>query len=522
MNSRVPVTFTPAGITVWVERGTTVLEASRHAGLIVPAPCGGRGVCGSCAVRVAAGELSDPDDQELAVLRRAPDGVRMACRARVDGPCEIRPLTAQPTVEQPRLDGASVPLVAGVDLGTTSVGALLVDPVSGREVARASVPNRQQPFGADVLTRMSAALAGSSPELRIAAEQSIISALEAAAALGQVQASRVERLVIAGNSAMIALLLGADVAPLATSPFTAPCSGGELPTDSLIRAAVAPDASASVLPPIASFVGGDALAAALAAGLSEADEPILLVDFGTNAEIVLAGCGPLVVASAAAGPAFEGSGISCGGPAAPGAVTSAVIGPDGSVELSALGAQPPQWFSGSGIVSALAALLRAGHVQADGLLVAEGPLSDRFTLVDGVVTVSLGSGDACLTVSQLDVRSVQLAKAAVRAGISAVLESAGIGASELSAVLVAGAFGSAMDGADLVDLGVVPRETAGVIRSVGNAALEGAAVVALEPGLGGVADSLAAQARHIDLAGDPGFAAALMAATEFAPYAVGA
>jgi len=367
---------------------------------------------------------------------------------------------------------------------------------------------------------MSAALAGSSAELQIAAEQSIVSALEAAAALGQVQASGIQRLVIAGNSAMTALLLGADVAPLATSPFAAPCGGGELPAKSLVRAVLAPDASAIVLPPIASFVGGDALAAALAAGLLDADEPLLLVDFGTNAEIVLAGCGPLIVASAAAGPAFEGAGISCGGPAAPGAVTRVAIGSDGDVELVALGEEPPQWFSGSGIVSALAALLRAGHVRGDGLLVAEGLLQERFTLVDGVVTVSLGNGDACLTVSQLDVRSVQLAKAAVRAGISAVLQSAGIGACELSSVLVAGAFGSAMEAVDLVDLGVVPRETAGSIRSVGNAALEGAAVVALEPELGAVAESLAAQARHVDLAGDSGFSAALMAATELSPYTI--
>ncbi len=101
---------------------------------------------------------------------------------------------------------------------------------------------------------------------------------------------------------------------------------------------------------------------------------MLLVDFGTNAEIVLAGCGSLVVASAAAGPAFEGAGISCGGPAADGAVTRVVIGADGSVELTALGSEPPRWFSGSGIVSAVAELRRAGHVRPDGLLVADGPL----------------------------------------------------------------------------------------------------------------------------------------------------
>jgi uncharacterized 2Fe-2S/4Fe-4S cluster protein (DUF4445 family) len=521
MTGRVPVTFFPAGVTVWVERGTTVLAASRSADLVLPAPCGGRGVCGACAVRVVSGQLAEPDEQELAGLRSAPAPFRLACRARVDGPCEIRPVLAQPTGVHAPSDGAALPLVAGVDLGTTSVAALLVDAASGREVARASVPNRQQSFGADVLTRMSAALDGSSAELKEAAEISVVSAIRAAAALGGVQTAGIERLVIAANSAMIALLFGVDVAPLATSPFTPASAGGELPADSRLRTQLGPGALATVMPPIAGFVGGDAVAAAIAAGLAEADTPVLLVDFGTNAEIVLAGCGSLIVASAAAGPAFEGAGISCGGPAAEGAVTSVEIGSDGSVELTSLGAEAPRWFSGSGIVSAVAELRRAGHVQADGLLVADGPLKERFTVEAGVVTVSLDNANGRLTVSQLDVRSLQLAKAAVRVGITAVLESAGIGGGDLTALSVAGAFGSALSVADLVELGVVPSNAASVISPVGNAALQGAAVVALDPGLLGMALSMAAQARHLDLAGDPGFAAALMVATELAPFAIG-
>ena len=322
MAQRVPVTFHPAEVTVWVEQGSTVLAAAKQADVVVPAPCGGRGVCGSCGVRVVSGDLSEPDAQELDGLRRAPAGVRLACRARIEGACEIQPLIRQVADGRTTPQGADLELVAGVDLGTTSVAAVLVDPVSGREIARASVPNRQQAFGADVLTRMSAALAGSSAELRAAAEDSIVLALDAAASLGGVNVSGVCRLVIAANSAMIALLLGADVASLAVSPFIPPSTGGDLPADSRVRASIAPDAEAFVLPPVAGFVGGDALAAVLAAGLSDAIEPTLLIDFGTNAEIVLAGCGPLIVASAAAGPAFEGAGIACGGPAAEGAVTS--------------------------------------------------------------------------------------------------------------------------------------------------------------------------------------------------------
>jgi uncharacterized 2Fe-2S/4Fe-4S cluster protein (DUF4445 family) len=521
MTTRVPVTFVPAGITVWIERGATVIEASKRADVVVPAPCGGRGVCGSCGVRLVSGTLSEPDEQERAGLRHAPDNVRLACRARIEGPCEIRPILAQSDVSRVSAGGALARLVAGVDLGTTSVAAVLVDAATGREVARASVPNRQQAYGADVLTRVSAALAGSSAELRQAAELSIISAIDAAATLGGVRAAGIERLVIAANSAMLGLLAGSDMTSLATSPFRPPTHGGELPPDSRLRRGLAPSASALMLPPVAGFVGGDALAAALAAGLVDADEPKLLVDFGTNAEIVLAGCGPLIVASAAAGPAFEGAGISCGGPAAEGAVTKVTIHREGSVELTAIGSELPRWFSGSGVVSAVAELLRAGHLRADGLLVGQGPLEDRFTLVDGVVTVSLGGAGECLSVNQLDVRSLQLAKAAVRTGIEAVLRSAGIGALALREILVAGAFGSALHSADLVDLGVFPRDAATQIRSVGNAALEGAAVIALDPALLDVATTVASGARHVDLAGDPGFAAALMEATELKAYTIG-
>lgn len=229
MTHRVPVTFVPAGVTAWVESGSTLLEAAKRVGIMLPAPCGGRGVCGSCGVRVLSGELSEPDEREGECIRRAPSDVRLACRARVNGPCEIRPLLAASIATPEGAPAAEMRLVAGVDLGTTTVAALLVDASTGREVARAAVPNQQQAFGADVLTRMSAALSGSAAQLQVAAESSVVSAIEASAAHGGVSAAGIVRVVVAGNSAMSALLLGADVAPLATSPFTAPCAGGELP-----------------------------------------------------------------------------------------------------------------------------------------------------------------------------------------------------------------------------------------------------------------------------------------------------
>lgn len=525
MRARVAVTFAPAGIAVWVCPGTTIAEAARVAGVLVSAPCAGRGVCAGCGVRVIAGELEVADEVEQRTLKRAPEGVRLACRARVAGPVEVRPLfaLAAPGVGTaavvPAERGAETPLVAGIDLGTTSVAALIAEAASGREVARASVANLQAGFGADVLSRVSAALAGESSELQALAERSVVEALQAAAAAGVAELSRIKRVVVAGNSAMSALLVGADVSGLAAHPFIPPAGGGPLSAESLVRKVIGPGAEVTLVGPIAAFVGGDALAASMAAGLVDVEEPILLVDLGTNAELVLAQRQGLLVASTAAGPAFEGVGVSCGGPAVAGAVDRVEIVGD-VVRLHAIGGDEPRWFSGAGLVSAVARLVTAGHIASDGAMETKGPLSSRFARDDaGVLGVRLSEDDAPpVVLTQLDVRALQLAKAAVRAGIEAMLRHAQVSAGDLAEVLVAGAFGAALEPADLVEIGVLPSNAGGHIRRIGNAALEGAAAMALDAGLVQLADQTARRATHLDLATDAAFAAGFLSATEFASY----
>ncbi len=522
MDARAPITFEPAGITVWVELGTTVLEAARLAGIVLPAPCGGRGVCGACGVRVVSGELAAPSDHERTGLQNAPEGVRLACRARVAYPVTIRPfVVTRREVSGFMRTGECPPAVAGVDLGTTSVAAVLIDPETGRELGRGSVPNAQQSFGADVLTRISAALDGHAAELRGLADESVIAAVRAAVTAAGCDVRDVESLVIAGNSAMSALLAGSDVSSLARHPFTPPMYARDLPHDSSVRGAFGTCAEMIILPPIAGFVGGDALAATLSAGLIEAAEPVMLVDFGTNAEIVLAAKNRLIVTSAAAGPAFEGGGISCGGPAVDGAVTKVKIAEDGSIAVHSIGDSAPRWFSGSGLVSAVAELLRCGHIDSSGRLDSDGPLNARFaTRGDGVVTVRLGEAEHDdLALTQLDVRALQLAKAAVRVGIEAVLHAGKIRAKKLDRLLIAGAFGTALEPQDLVDLGVIPERVALRTHKVGNAALDGAGAVALNPGILQLAEATSKDAVHVELALEPGFNKAFIAAMEFARYA---
>ena len=520
MPSRISVTFAPSGVTTWVSAGTTVLEAAKSAGILLVAPCGGRGVCGACAVRVVDGALAGPDDVERAALVAAPKGIRLACRATVA--TAVRLSVPSRRENAPELaDGADAvePLLAGVDLGTTSVAAVLIEAESGRELARVTVQNRQQIFGADVLSRVSASLAGHGRELSDLVERSVLDALAAAATASGTDVRRIQRVVLAGNSAMAALLAESDMSSLSGHPFTPPFVGGPLRRDSALLSALAVDAEATVLPPVAGFVGGDALAAVIGAGLVYAEAPILLVDFGTNAEIILADRGALTVASAAAGPAFEGAGLSCGGPATDGAVVAVRIDSDGVVHAEVLGGGLPTWFSGSGLVSAMAALRRLGHLSAEGLLTARGSLEQRFFIDErGVVGVSLGREDGRLSLNQLDVRVFQLGKAAVRVGVEAVLSAAGVEPAQLTEVLLAGAFGSALDVEDLIELGVLPRAVMSVTRSVGNAALDGAAAIVLDHELLLLAEDTARAAHHVELAADPSFNVRFLAATALEPF----
>lgn len=508
---RVPVSFEPSGLTAWVAPGTSVLSAARSVGLLLNAPCGGRGICGGCAVKVLEGALQAPGATELSGLSRAPKGVRLACHALVEGPVRVKPSIPAQTGPAPAapLSGS---LVAGVDLGTTGVAAVLIDPRSGAELARATAPNEQAAWGADVLSRISAASAGHGDELATAAWRSIAAALAAAG----VPDEGLARLVIAGNSAMVALAAGVDASSLGVAPFSAPVIPEDATDVARASGLLAEAGSASFVGPLASFVGGDTVAAIAATGLAGADEPVMLVDLGTNAEVALRARGSVTVTSAPAGPAFEGGGLRCAGPALPGAVTRVRV--QGSeLALEVLGSAEPLWLAGSGVVSVIAALRDAGHIGADGLMHASGPLSDRFrTDDDGVVRIRLtdGGAEAAVELTQLDVRAFQLAKAAVRVAVDGVLKATRTKPRGVTRVDVAGAFGAALDPDDLVELGVVPDEFRDRINAVGNASLAGAAAFALESEAQAETMSALQGAEHVELAADAGFNDALMRATE--------
>lgn len=525
MADGVRVTFAPSGAEALVVGGETLLEAARIAGVILPAPCGGRGACGRCAVILESGKLAEASNTEIRALARAgadSGRFRLACMARVEGSVTVRPAVSPERHHGVGggITGRADRVTAGIDLGTTSVGALLVDPSAARTLGSARVSNRQSSFGADVLSRVAAAMAGSAHELQEAAVSSVLEALESAAAASgfAIADASIERVALAGNTAMVSLIVGASVDGLASHPFRHELDGVRVVANGPLGEAL-PGTEIIVVPPVAAFVGGDLVAGLIAEGLAEGSSNVIYMDLGTNAEIAAVARDFIAATSASAGPAFEGWGITCGGlSGAGGVVRFAADEETGLHPMTDSGS--PTHLTGSGLISVLALLHRLGHLRADGALISEGPAHSRFFEAQGVLAVSLAPDplDRSLFVTQLDVRQVQSAKAAVRVATKRVFQESGIIVSNLSDVVVTGAFGGALDPADLLTLGVLPSQASECVRLAADAALKGAAAIALDPSMIDIAAGLAGRVRHVDLAAGDTFAEEFLAATPFEPY----
>ncbi len=519
------VTFLPADRSAEVEVGATVLQAAAEAGVVVPAPCGGRGACGRCAVKVTAGELAPPSEGEVAALARArmtaASAVRLACMARVAGPVTLRTRGESDPHVRGSQRAKATSVVAGVDLGTTSVVVQLVDARGGSLLATVRVPNRQARWGSDVLSRISAALAGNAEGLARDAETSVAEGLEAARAAAGVDYAAVERIVVAGNTAMISLLARVDVSGLAAQPFADSLAGVER-----LEVAVAPvgrfgPPDVLLVPAVGAFVGGDLVAGMLAEGLTGECGGSIFVDLGTNAEVAVVAGERVVATSAPAGPAFEGWGIACGGQAGPGGIT-AVESSQAAGLTPVFDGERPSHLTGSGLLSAVALLKRLGHLDPDGLMRTGGPAGARFFDSDGVVSVSLAPdpADRSVFLTQLDVRAFQSAKAAVCVAVRSAVSHADLRSDHVSEFVVAGAFGGALAVGDLVEVGIVPAECAQAVRTASDAAVRGAAAIALEPGLIEEARTLSSRAVRIDLAAGTSFTRDFMACLRLEPYAL--
>ncbi len=455
-------------------------------------PCGGQGRCGKCRVTVR-GAVSEPGAAERAHLTadELAAGVRLACQARVRGDCAVT--LREAGGDQIRLCGAMPPFAprpayrrwgAALDIGTTTLAACLYGP-GGERLAQASAPNPQSRWGADVISRIGAALQGEGPALAAAVRAALDGLVREMAAQAGLPADGVDRYVVTGNTAMLYLLTGADPGCLSHAPFEADRLFGE----TMAAAALGlPGAGQVYLPRcMAAFVGADITCAALAAELCARPGTRMLADIGTNGEIALWHDGRLLCCSTAAGPAFEGAGLSMGMPGRAGAVDHVTV-ESGALRAHVIGGAAPRGICGSGVVDALACLLETGDLDETGYLEEDpAPIAPPVCL------------------SQKDVRMVQLAKSAVCAGMRTLLKTAGLDTGAVEELAVAGGFGSYLSVASAGRIGLLPPELTDRVRVLGNAALAGASMLLLDPAFVPAAETMAKAARAVELSTDPGF-----------------
>jgi uncharacterized 2Fe-2S/4Fe-4S cluster protein (DUF4445 family) len=506
----VRVRFEPEGVEVDVRPGATIHEAAAEAGVLLEAPCGGLGRCGSCRVR-GAGGLRSPGATESAALSGADlgAGTRLSCMARVDGPEAVTVWRAVPRpgptwTARSAAEGGQrrESLGIAVDLGTTTLAASLYDLSDGRLLETASALNPQVAFGHDIMTRISRAISGDGDAMFGAVTGRIGELLRGLLVTGGDGRSDLREIVVVGNPAMVHLFLDRDVTPLATAPYegaliepvTLPAHDAGLPG--------APDAVVRIGPAVSAFIGSDAVAGMLATGLARRIDATLLIDLGTNGEIILRANGATLATSAAAGPAMEGVSISSGMRAEPGAIDR-VRFVDGRVEASTIDGEPARGICGSGLLDAVSALLESGAIDASGRM------AEPFELAPGVF------------LTQQDVRALQLAKGAVAVAVDVLLEEAGVTPEDVREVLVAGGFGSHVSPRSLVRLGVLPRVWADRVTFAGNTALAGAAILLLDPGEREPALALARATRTVQLATRSDFERRFLAALDFPPASPG-
>jgi len=536
---------------VEVPRDANLGEAIIATGLPLEQPCAGRGTCLKCKVIAqptvagTADVLSPLDERELVGLsdaERAAD-YRLACRARVQG--DVTVTLAPIVVYSNKMFRAcddykkpGVPLGLAIDLGSTTVAAFVTTLTSGNVCAGAAALNQQTAFGADVISRMAAALRGPETARRLSmlAMSSIVQAVDALK-LPRNARERIEKVTIVGNCAMHHLLLGYPVESLAELPFQPHDRASVLDANSAFGDTFPAGARVALPPLVGGFVGSDALACLAYYGFDRATGPMAAIDLGTNGEVLVTdglpprGTGRILVASTAAGPAFEGVNISCGTRAVDGAIISVRANlDDGSLDLATIGDQPPVGLTGSGLLELMRELRRAGVVEPSGRLVKEHPTFGhrlgvdergvrRLLITDEAVDrrgVEEGEEGRCVSLylTQHDIRELQKAKGAIRAATEILMAQAGLKPADLERMVLTGSFGSQLNVDAVLAVGMIPPVDPACVEPSANGAGFGAALF-LDDEEFARGERIAAAAQQVDLDLDAEFNRRYVESMEF-------
>ncbi len=500
--------------TVEIAVNSLIGEAIAATGLPLEQPCAGRGTCGKCKILVEAG-VAPPDEVELANLTpgELAVGNQLACRARVqDEQDEIEVTLAPVVVYSNKIFRASMryrrsktPLGLAIDLGSTTVAAFLTMLDDGEVCAGGAGLNQQMVYGADVISRLAAAVdkpvnAERLYKLTLASINQAIDSLKLPERIRQ----RIERVVVVGNVGMHHLLLQLPLDSLAVLPFQ-PHSKAAIQDATAFMGGIFPEGAQVALPPlIGGFVGSDALACLAYFGFDNPPGPIAVIDLGTNGEVMVTDGERILTASTAAGPAFEGVNISCGTRAVDGAIVGVHLN-GGTFVYETIADEPPIGLTGSGLLSVVYELRQAGVIEPSGRIANPPPLfADQIDLDDhGARRIPL-TPDGHLRLSQWDVRELQKAKGAIRAAIDILIARLDLTPGDLKRVILTGSFGGQINVDAVLALVMFPPLPPEHVETVANGAGLGAAMFLSDEGFA-LGEALATRAEQIYLEKDPTF-----------------
>lgn len=467
--------------TLYGEAGECLLETLRREGVAPDAPCGGKGTCGKCKVTVNGQEV-------------------LACQTIVD---------RDMTLERPAAIAASILSVGtdisisaddnimgnliAIDLGTTTMVCFLLDK-TGVELAVASALNPQGVYGADVITRIQAALDGKQEEMCTCVREGLSKLIAEVCKKALVSTGSIQRIALVANPCMQQLLMDISPKNLAKVPFSPILTETKtIPAVSIFP--ICPNAEFLIVPDLSGYVGADTMGCIISTEMYKKETITLMVDIGTNGEMVMGNRDHMIASSTAAGPALEGANIRLGMRGSVGAIDH-VTWKDGRPKVHVIGDTKAVGICGSGLIDAVAVMLK------NGIINQRGRIQSAQTQFEGERAFLL-TEDIYLT--QNDIRQVQLAKGAIAAGIELMAKQLGIKLTDIDEVLLAGAFGSFIDPKSACTIGLLPPILLPRIRAVGNAAGSGAKLLAVSKEQQALSDKLVKEIEFLELASVPDF-----------------
>jgi uncharacterized 2Fe-2S/4Fe-4S cluster protein (DUF4445 family) len=515
------ITFEPDGTKITIHAGATVLEAAAQAGIILNTACGGRGTCKKCLVKI------QPDDRPVLACQyriqsdlviSVPSQSRYFRMQILEQGIETKIEPSNTIYEQIRkkTDADKIFGIA-VDIGTTTVVAKLIDMADGQSPATESALNPQTEHGDDVISRIAYA---ETPEKLSHLHKAIIDCVNELITKLCKKASilpeNIYELCAVGNTTMNHIFLKLPIFQLGRAPYKAHSLDSFDTAAEMLGIKINPRGNVHTVENIAGFVGSDTTAVALATSIDSADKVTLIIDIGTNGEIVLGTKDKLYAASCAAGPALEGARISCGSRAAEGAIEAVVISQD-DIEMDVIGNCPPLTICGSGLIDTVAVMLDFGVIDATGRI--NGPDILKDTLPSAIVSriiktneqlsfvlhKAVNENERDIVLTQRDIRQLQLAKAAILAGIKILMKKLDIRDADIEQIFLAGAFGNCIRPESALRIGLLPAGDTQRIHFIGNAAASGAQMILLSGRSRDHARELARKIEYVEIAHEPEF-----------------